>query len=806
MTQSAAPPSLLARSRRSAGRRRFVTLVVAVLVLAASAMPAAAATPPSPPGSTSGGLGYYHPVSPARILDTRNGTGGPAVPVGPAKSIAVDVTGPGGVPQSGVSAVVLNVTAAGPTSNTFLTVYPSGEARPVASNLNVAAGTTRANLVVVKVGIDGRVRIFNQSGSTHLIVDVAGWYDDILRGFPGPPPAGGTTYTPVSPARVLDTRFAAGGASPILAGRSRVVDVTGVGGVPASGVSAVVVNVTAVDPTRNTFLTVWPAGEAMPVASNVNVEARTVVPNLVVAKVGLNGSIAIYNSVGAANVIVDVAGWYGVAPGVLAGGEYASVSPTRILDTRFGTGGSSKPIGPGGTLTLAVAGKAGVPDHGASAVVLNVTAVSPSMATFLTVFPSGETRPLASNLNVAAGQIAPNLVLVKIGADGRIRIRNQSGSTHVIADVAGWYAAGEGVPSPWPNGTDAQGPAATGDTMSPLTAAPMDRTTGAVHETGAEPGGRDSLVTAEEVDEALSKALPMELPDRSATTRGDTTAYGQARELWLHSHGYFDEGAQYPQVGRLIFHVPVSHIDIRGSHSPARQSVCSGTLVARNLVLTAAHCVVSRDWYSGENIWFDDFVFVPGQWGSVSAGSWNTWVRTVVPGEAGNPWFTWATNQEDGYLGYYFPADYAFVQFGPVDGDYPGDVAGWLPMSIGPWNSWVKDVGYPADGGFGPYCSAPRLPDGSGWTNVCHPFWTWSNFQDHVEHDPGWSEVGLGSWMSGGSSGGPMLAIRDGQFHVASVNSNGFRRTVNGAEWGLNMWGPWFNDYAFALYDEHAIP
>jgi hypothetical protein len=76
-------------------------------------------------------------------------------------------------------------------------------------------------------------------------------------------------------------------------------------------------------------------------------------------------------------------------------------------------------------------------------VVLNVTAADPLAAGFLTVWPTGQARPLASNLNFVAGRTVPNLVVAKVGTDGRISLYNGSGgAVHLVADVAGWYGAG----------------------------------------------------------------------------------------------------------------------------------------------------------------------------------------------------------------------------------------------------------------------------------------------------------------------------------------------------------------------------
>jgi Bacterial Ig-like domain (group 3) len=118
----------------------------------------------------------YTPVAPVRILDTRNGTGGFHAPVGAGKTISVQVTGKNGVPASGVTAVVMNVTATNPTASSYVTVYPDGQSRPAVSNLNFTAGETIPNLVIVPVGSDGKVDFYNPSGSVNLLADLAGYY------------------------------------------------------------------------------------------------------------------------------------------------------------------------------------------------------------------------------------------------------------------------------------------------------------------------------------------------------------------------------------------------------------------------------------------------------------------------------------------------------------------------------------------------------------------------------------------------------------------------------------------------------
>jgi len=119
-------------------------------------------------------------VTPARILDTRNGTGGFSTPLGQGQTIAATVAGLGGVPAMNAaippSAVVLNVTVTNTTAGSFLTVWPDGATRPNASDLNWVSGLTVPNLVVVKVGTGGKIDLYNPAGSTDVIIDVVGWY------------------------------------------------------------------------------------------------------------------------------------------------------------------------------------------------------------------------------------------------------------------------------------------------------------------------------------------------------------------------------------------------------------------------------------------------------------------------------------------------------------------------------------------------------------------------------------------------------------------------------------------------------
>jgi hypothetical protein len=125
-------------------------------------------------------------------------------------------------------------------------------------------------------------------------------------------------------------------------------------------------------------------------------------------------------------------------------GSFKAIAPVRILDTRpapENVGGIAGPVGPGGTITLQVGGVGPVPANAIS-VVMNVTVTGTTNSSFLTVFPSDQPRPTASNLNWVAGDVIPNLVTVTLSADGKVSFYNHEGDTHVVVDVAGYYVAG----------------------------------------------------------------------------------------------------------------------------------------------------------------------------------------------------------------------------------------------------------------------------------------------------------------------------------------------------------------------------
>src|SRR6266851_3539827 len=258
---------------------------------------------PAVGGSTAG---QFVPVVPARITDTRAASGqtnaGKTLAAG--TTLNVVATGVGGVPATGVTAVVLNVTAVDQTANGFFTVLPTGTSLVTASNLNWTPGDTVPNRVIVPVGTAGQVSIFNGLGSADAVVDVNGYFTDSS--------ASGAGFFTLFPSRIVDTRNGTGGfpIAPLGAGATMTVTVDGHGGVPATLVKAVIINVTVANPTTASDLVIWPHGTTQPTASDLNFVGGQTVPNLVVVKLSALGQIDIFNAFGTTNVIVDVVGYY----------------------------------------------------------------------------------------------------------------------------------------------------------------------------------------------------------------------------------------------------------------------------------------------------------------------------------------------------------------------------------------------------------------------------------------------------------------------------------------------------------------
>jgi hypothetical protein len=382
--------------------------------------------------------------SPVRVFDTR--VDGDAGYVCPGQTITKTIGGQAGVPVNAL-AVVLNVTGVLAGGEGFVSVYPNGAGRPTASSLNFTqANQQRPNLVIVPLGTNGQVNFYSQGG-VHLIADVAGYFEPVATATSG-------RFVPLSPDRILDTRLGIGAAaSKPTAGQTISLQVTTRGGVPASGVSAVVLNVTGADATAGGFVTVWPTGQPIPNSSNLNLVAPgDTAPNLVIVSVGSGGRVSLFTEAGT-HLIADVFGYFTDAGAATSSdGLFVPVVPGRVFDTR-----PAGFIPAGGTTTRSHMGVAGIPGSGVAAVALNVTATEVASAGFVTAWPSGGTRPNVSSLNLTrAFDTRANSAILPIGSGGAISYFAETG-THLIADAAGYFT-GSTTPTSDPTPPDPPGP------------------------------------------------------------------------------------------------------------------------------------------------------------------------------------------------------------------------------------------------------------------------------------------------------------------------------------------------------------
>lgn len=412
-------------------RSHLAAMLLAVLVAVGFIGAAPAQATPTAPGS-------FRALKPARLLDTRTGNGAPAIKVAPRSTLHLQVTGRGGVGATGtVSAAMLNITVVNPAKIGFITAYPDGAKRPNASNVNFAAGQTIANLGAVRVGSNGKVAFYNGSdGAIDLLADTSGYYVS------GTATAAGS-FRALTPARLLDTRSGIGAPAVKIPARTTLrLQVTGHGGVGATGsVAAAALNITVTSPTRAGYLTAYPDGTSRPNASNVNFDVGQTVANLGEVRVGSNGKVAFYNgSDGTINLLADASGYF-VSGTASAEGTFRSLSPSRLLDTRTGTGAPAVEVAARSIVQLQVTGRGGVGATGSvSAAVLNVTVTSPAMAGYITAYPDGTGRPNASNVNFGAAQTIANATVVRVGSTGKVSIYNGSdGPIHLLADVSGFH-------------------------------------------------------------------------------------------------------------------------------------------------------------------------------------------------------------------------------------------------------------------------------------------------------------------------------------------------------------------------------
>lgn len=365
------------------------------------------------PGAVAASQAAASTYSPAakRVLDTRAGQNDPvSTPVGAGRAVTLPLEANGQVP-AGTTSVLANITAVGACRSGFLTAYPCGPTVPNASNLNVPPMRTRAAMAAVMLDGQGRLCVYS-SVTTDLIVDILGTFDA---------GEGGQSLNPLAPDRFLDTRSGNGARDKHVGkvgGAPYAVTMAGVGSVPA-GAKAVLVNVTAVNPDGDGFVTVHPCG-AVPGSSNLNFRIGQVLANLAVTALDGSGRACFTSSV-KTDLIVDAVAWLGDT-----GLRFAATTPQRIVDTRTGIGGVVGPLAANAFMGFSVPG---------SGLFATVTAVNTASGGFVTAYPCGP-RPTASTLNYVDHDIVANLAALPPGQGGNGCVSTYA-AAHLLVDRAG---------------------------------------------------------------------------------------------------------------------------------------------------------------------------------------------------------------------------------------------------------------------------------------------------------------------------------------------------------------------------------
>ena len=364
----------------------------------------------------------FVPVTPCRVVDTRNANGsfgGPEMSAGQTRAFNIPQSACG-IP-SNAAAYSLNVTVLPSKTLGYLTIWPTGQNQPNVSTLNSPDGRIKANAAIVPAGTNGAVSVY-VTDATQVILDIDGYF--LPAGS-----SGGLAFYPLTPCRIADTRNAAGslGGPSINGGASRAFPILSSNCNVPTTAKAYSLNFTAVPHSTLNYLTTWPTGEAQPNVSTLNAGTGAVTANAAIVPAGTSGDVSVFVS-DTSDVILDINGYF--APPGSGGLSLYTVAPCRVIDTR--------PTAFNGVLPVNVEGSACAPPSGAEAYVFNATVVPPGALDYLTLWPAGENQPYVSTLNALDGVITSNMAIVPTN-NGSIDAF-ASDSTNLILDISSYFA------------------------------------------------------------------------------------------------------------------------------------------------------------------------------------------------------------------------------------------------------------------------------------------------------------------------------------------------------------------------------
>jgi hypothetical protein len=382
----------------------------------------ASAFQPPPPSAT-----RFVPITPCRIADTRNANGpfgGPTLPRQTERDFVIPSSACSIPPTAVAYSMNVAVVPSGPLG--FLTLWPTGQPQPLVATLNSIDGRVKSNAAIVPAGANGAISAF-VTDATDVVLDINGYFVPTTN-------TSALAFYPVTPCRVADTRnpTAPLGGPSLAAQSTRSFPILASScGLPASA-QAYSLNFAAVPkgPTLG-FMTAWPAGQPQPLVASLNDPTGTVLSNAVVVPAGTNGRVSVFTT-DATDLVIDINGYF--APPGPGGLSLYTVSPCRVLDSRLPAGSPPFNITRDVNVT---ASPCGVP-AAAQAFVFNATVVPPGFLGYITMWPQGQTQPLAATLNAYDGAVTNNMAIVPT-TTGSVSVF-PSAATHLVLDIFGYFA------------------------------------------------------------------------------------------------------------------------------------------------------------------------------------------------------------------------------------------------------------------------------------------------------------------------------------------------------------------------------
>jgi hypothetical protein len=368
---------------------------------------------------------HFVPVTPCRVADTRTphgAFGGPAIAAGSSRDFAIPMSACG-IP-SNANAYSLNVAVVPKGHLGYITVWPTGQSQPFVATLNSLDGRIKSNAAIVPAGLNGAVSIFT-TDATDVILDINGYF------VPGPAPTASAFY-PLTPCRVADTRNPTGplGGPHLTAQTKRTFPISeSTCGVPANA-QAYSLNFAAVPRGPLGYLTAWPTGEPQPLVASLNAVTGAITANAVIVPAGTGQAVDVFTT-NDADLVIDINGYFGSqGPGGLS---LHAMTPCRVWDSRQPSG--TPPFNK--TVSVDVTTSPCSLPTTAQAFVFNATVVPPGPFGYLTMWPEGESQPLAATLNALDGAITNNMAIVPT-TNGSISVF-PSNPTHLVLDIFGFF-------------------------------------------------------------------------------------------------------------------------------------------------------------------------------------------------------------------------------------------------------------------------------------------------------------------------------------------------------------------------------